>query len=133
MARQIRQFILYEPILTEDNAVRLPALTPTYGIFYFEAKSGVLQRIVTFDLDNVLIDLDFAKVKNVTEDIPFVDMEEIEKEIDRLRKIEFVLPKISSSQHSHFSGYFANQAILLTQLRTLAQFRITMKKFEEGV
>lgn len=131
MARQVRQFILYEPVLTDDGAVRLPAMTPTYGIFHFDYKTGVLEKIITYDLDGKEIDLDFADVKNRTDEIPFTSLDEIEKEINRLRQIEFVLPKLTPEEDSKFKNYFANQLVLLTQLRTMAQFRIVMRKFEK--
>lgn len=131
MSRQIRQFILYKPILTEDGAVRLPALTSTYGIFHFDPQTGILERIVTYDLDFKEIEIDFADVKNVTDEIPFRTLEEIEEEINRLRKIEFILPKLSYAQDSRFENFFSNQYALLTQLRTMAQFRIVAQKFEK--
>lgn len=131
MARQVRQFILYESILTDDGGVRLPAMTPTYGIFHFDSETGVLERIVTYDLDCKEIDLDFADVKNATDEIPFNTLDQIEKEINRLRQVELILPKLVPEEDSKFRNYFANQLVLLTQLRTMAQFRIVMRKFEK--
>lgn len=131
MPRQIRQFILYKPILTEDGAVRLPALTSTYGIFHFDLDTGMLNKIITYDLDFEEIEIDFADVKNVTDEIPFTNLKEIEEEINRLRKIEFILPKLTYKEDSKFQNFFSNQYALLTQLRTMAQFRIVMTKFEK--
>lgn len=125
MKKKVRQFVLYQPILTKDGAVRLPALIPTYGIFCFDEKD-LLFEIYTYDLDGRKAKLSFADVKNVTEEIPFPSLVEIEEEINRLRKVELILPKLSPNPDTPFNNLFSNQALLLTQFRILVQFRIVL-------
>lgn len=126
--KQIRQFVLDKPILDEFGGVRLPSMIQTYGIFLF-SPSGNLEKIISYDMDGEEVEIPFSLVSSSSSRLHFSNIEEVEKEIDRLRQIELILPKINMRKSdSIFETPFAREAILLTQLRMLAQFRIVLQK-----
>lgn len=132
MSKQVRQFVLYRPILSQNGAMLMPAMLPTYGIFEFEDDAKILQNVATYDLDETKISLEFSQIRNNTEDIPFETIEEIRKEIERIRIIERYLSKINPTEDvSPFNNLFAKEAVLLTQLRMLKQFEIVINKFDQ--
>lgn len=127
--KQIRQFVLDKPILDEFGGVRLPSMIQTYGIFLF-SPTGNLEKIVSYDLDGEEVEIPFSFVSSSSSRLYFSNIEEVEKEIDRLRQVELILPKINiRKSDSIFETPFAREAILLTQLRMLAQFRIVLQNF----
>jgi hypothetical protein len=127
--KQIRQFVLDKPILDEFGGIRLPSMIQTYGIFFF-SPAGNLEKIVSYDMDGEEIEIPFSLISSSTSKLHFSTVEEVEKEIDRLRQVELILPKINMRKSdSFFETPFAREAILLTQLRMLAQFRIVLQKF----
>lgn len=127
--KQIRQFVLDKPILDEFGGVRLPSMIQTYGIFLF-SPTGNLEKIVSYDMDGEEVEIPFSFVSSSSSRLYFSSIEEVEKEIDRLRQVELILPKINiRKSDSIFETPFAREAILLTQLRMLAQFRIVLKNF----
>lgn len=127
--KQIRQFVLDKPILDEFGGVRLPSMIQTYGIFLF-SPTGNLEKIVSYDLDGEEVEIPFSFVSSSSSRLYFSSIEEVEKEIDRLRQVELILPRINMRKSdSIFETPFAREAILLTQLRMLAQFRIVLQNF----
>lgn len=127
--KQIRQFVLDKPILDEFSGVRLPSMIQTYGIFFF-SPAGNLEKIVSYDMDGEEIEIPFSSTSSSTSKLHFPTVEKVEKEIDRLRQVELLLPKINMKKSdSFFDTPFAREAILLTQLRMLAQFRIVLQNF----
>lgn len=135
MRKQLRHFILFKPILNEMGGVRLPATIPTYGIFHYrkaEGRGEVLDKIVSYDLDQKEVSIPFSFVVASSHRLPFKTLEEIQSEIDRLRQIEFYLPRLTGETESLYENAAMREAILMTQFRSLAQFRIVMKKFLEG-
>ena len=127
--KQIRQFVLDKPILDEFGGVRLPSMIQTYGIFLF-SPTGNLEKIVSYDLDGEEVEIPFSFVSSSSSRLYFSNIEEVEKEIDRLRQVELILPRINMRKSdSVFETPFAREAILLTQLRMLAQFRIVLQNF----
>ena len=127
--KQIRQFVLDKPILDEFSGVRLPSMIQTYGIFFF-SPAGNLEKIVSYDMDGEEIEIPFSSISSSTSKLHFPTVEKVEKEIDRLRQVELLLPKINMKKSdSFFDTPFAREAILLTQLRMLAQFRIVLQNF----
>lgn len=126
--KQIRQFVLDKPILDEFGGVRLPSVIQTYGFFLF-SPIGNLEKIISYDMDGEEVEIPFSLVSSSSSRLHFSSIEEVEKEIDRLRQIELILPKINMRKSdSIFETHFAREAILLTQLRMLAQFRIVLQK-----
>lgn len=127
--KQIRQFVLDKPILDEFGGVRLPSMIQTYGIFFF-SPTGNLEKIVSYDMDGEEFEIPFSSISSSTSKLHFPTVEKVEKEIDRLRQVELLLPKINMKKSdSFFDTPFAREAILLTQLRMLAQFRIVLQNF----
>ena len=127
--KQIRQFVLDKPILDEFGGVRLPSMIQTYGIFLF-SPTGNLEKIVSYDLDGEEVEIPFSFVSSSSSRLYFSNIEEVEREIDRLRQVELILPRINMRKSdSIFETPFAREAILLTQLRMLAQFRIVLQNF----
>lgn len=127
--KQIRQFVLDKPILDEFGGVRLPSMIQTYGIFFF-SPAGNLEKIVSYDMDGEEIEIPFSSISSSSSKLHFPTIEIVEEEIDRLRQVELILPKINMKKSdSFFETPFAREAILLTQLRMLAQFRIVLQKF----
>ena len=127
--KQIRQFVLDKPILDEFGGVRLPSMIQTYGIFFF-SPVGNLEKIVSYDMDGEEIEIPFSSISSSTSKLHFPTVEKVEKEIDRLRQVELLLPKINMKKSDlFFDTPFAREVILLTQLRMLAQFRIVLQNF----
>lgn len=127
--KQIRQFVLNKPILDEFGGVRLPSMIQTYGIFLF-SPAGNLEKIVSYDMDGEEIEIPFSFISSSTSKLHFPTIEKVEEEIDRLRQVELILPKINTKKSdSFFDTPFAREAILLTQLRMLAQFRMVLQNF----
>jgi len=130
--KEIRQFVLDKPILDEFGGVRLPSMIQTYGIFHFSIV-GNLEKIISYDMDGEEFEIPFSYISSSTSRLHFSTLNEVEKEIDRLRQVELILPKINMKKSdSFFETPFAREAILLTQLRALAQFRIVLQKFNGG-
>lgn len=127
--KQIRQFVLDKPILDEFGGVRLPSMIQTYGIFLF-SPAGNLEKIVSYDMDGEELEIPFSSISSSTSKLHFPTIDKVEEEIDRLRQVELILPKINMKKSdSFFETPLAREAILLTQLRMLAQFRIVLQKF----
>lgn len=127
--KQVRQFVLDKPILDEFGGVRLPSMIQTYGIFLF-SPTGNLEKIVSYDLDGEEVEIPFSFISSSTSKLHFPTIEKVEEEINRLRQVELILPKINTKKSdSVFETPFAREAILLTQLRMLAQFRMVLQNF----
>lgn len=131
MKKEIRQFKLYNPVMdVQKDTLLLPAMIPTFGIFHFNEENH-LKKIITYDLDGRAIQVFFANVFASTSETFFNSLEDVNSEIDRLRKEEMGLPRIAAEEEGKMIDIFSRQASLLADMRVAVQYKIVLSKFNK--
>lgn len=129
--KEMRVFYLNQPILDvmKGNTL-LEDGVPIYGIFHFK-EEGLLDKVVSYDMDGRRIQIAFANILNSSEELPFNSQEEIEAEIGRIRREEVNIPKIAVAGTGGLNDAFAKQASLLRRTREVYQFQVVWSKFQK--